>query len=185
MLKKLLMLIPSLALGLIMSTNLYAAQNVRAPLYTPHCFQEKIWITAGIDPILLSASHLSLNYVALPNMLISLRTCGVNNTLVKTVTLIGLFDGIDYTNDTGILMGWLYNKDCMQFSASAGLAYVYGGKKASFLNNGRRYSTIGIPLEIQAFWKTFDHLGIGIIGFGNLNSKRTFFGGVLALRVSF
>lgn len=167
--------------------NIYSDKVSALSINENQCkpYTENIWFTFGVEPILLSAGHMSLNYVATPNIIISARTAGVNDAALRTITLIGLIDGAEYTSDAGILCGLLYNGNLCQLSASAGLAYVEGRKNASFFNDKENFSTLGVPLELQAFWKPFDHFGLGVIGFGNINSKRSFAGAVLALRISF
>lgn len=42
---------------------------------------------------------------------------------------------------------------------------------------------LGVPLEAQLFWRFSTVVGLGLYGFGNLNSEAAFGGATLALQV--
>lgn len=49
---------------------------------------------------------------------------------------------------------------------------------------GPRPSTsIGIPMEVQLFWTPTSFLGLGLYGFGNLNTEKSFAGALLAVQL--
>jgi hypothetical protein len=75
--------------------------------------------------------------------------------------------------DIGVLYGRSYKTQRAMISASAGIAYV--GPPSDF-------GTVGIPLESQIFWTPTRYFGIGVYGFGNLNTKEPFGGALLGLQ---
>jgi hypothetical protein len=75
--------------------------------------------------------------------------------------------------DVGVLYGRSYKTQQAMISASAGVGYV--GPSPEF-------GTIGIPLESQIFWTPTRYFGIGVYGFGNLNTKESFGGALLSLQ---
>lgn len=83
------------------------------------------------------------------------------------------FDGRGTQNwDVGALYGRSYKTGIAMISGSAGVAYVGGSSDP----------TVGIPLESQIFWTPTRYFGIGIYGFGNLNTKNSFGGALLGLQ---
>lgn len=177
-----------LILSFITISSLFVSNySYAGSTYSYSSENERVWLTlgAGFAPPFHTAGHVSFNVPLCSCFVASLRSVGMCDHLLRAVTLIALVDGSEYASDAGILFGLLHNTDCVQLSASTGVAYVKGGKDSSFFNNAYQYSTIGIPFEVQAFWKPFDHIGIGIVGFANVNSKKSFAGATLSLRVSF
>ncbi len=85
------------------------------------------------------------------------------------------FDGGGTENwDVGALYGRSYKTQYAMISGSAGVAYVGPSEQAG---------TIGLPLETQIFWTPTQYFGIGIYGFGNINSKGSFGGALLGLQI--
>src|SRR5690349_12342863 len=66
---------------------------------------EKVWFTLGLDPFLFSAAQASVNFPTTEHSFFSIRTAGVNDQVLKHVTLIGLIDGARYSSDLGLLYG--------------------------------------------------------------------------------
>lgn len=85
------------------------------------------------------------------------------------------FDGGGTKNwDVGALYGRSYKTQFAMISGSAGVAYVGPSSSAG---------TVGLPLESQIFWTPTNFFGIGIYGFGNLNTKQSFGGALLGIQV--
>src|SRR5688572_14040869 len=83
------------------------------------------------------------------------------------------FDGGGTANwDVGALIGKSYKTGIAMISGSAGVAYVGGSSDP----------TVGLPLESQIFWTPTKYFGIGIYGFGNINTKESFGGALLGLQ---
>lgn len=76
--------------------------------------------------------------------------------------------------DVGALYGRSYKTQYAMISGSAGVAYVGPSSTAG---------TVGLPLESQIFWTPTRYFGIGVYGFGNINSKQSFAGALLGLQL--
>lgn len=75
--------------------------------------------------------------------------------------------------DVGALYGRSYKTQFAMISLGAGLGYV--GPSSD--------GTVGIPLESQIFWTPTEYFGIGVYGFGNLNTKDSFGGALLGIQI--
>ena len=76
--------------------------------------------------------------------------------------------------DAGVLYGRSYKTQHAMISLGAGVAYVGPSSSAG---------TVGLPLESQIFWTPTDYFGIGVYGFGNLNTKSSFGGALLGIQI--
>jgi hypothetical protein len=76
--------------------------------------------------------------------------------------------------DAGALYGRSYKTQHAMISGSAGVGYVGPSSKVG---------KVGIPLESQIFWTPTHYFGIGIYGFGNLNTKQSFGGALLGIQL--
>ncbi len=61
-------------------------------------------------------------------------------------------------------------------SIAGGIAHMSGNT-----NNGIRMATFGFPIEAQVFTTPLPFFGIGLYGFGNLNSRMSYFSVLLCL----
>jgi hypothetical protein len=75
--------------------------------------------------------------------------------------------------DVAALYGRSYKTQHAMISGSLGLAYVGPSSEG----------TVGLPLESQIFWTPTQYFGIGIYGFGNINTKNTFGGALLGIQL--
>ncbi len=80
--------------------------------------------------------------------------------------------------DIGLLYGRATSTRSFQFSLAAGLSLVKGeqGVRVSEGISVEEFSTIGIPIELQANWELTNFIGLGITGFANLNPAQSFAG---------
>jgi len=94
--------------------------------------------------------------------------------------------------DAGVLLGRVFSNKFGTFSIAAGLSYVGGVKKGTYIANDETWggyypmkhrSTLGIPLESRLVHHLSDNVGIGITTFGNLNLDKPFFGASLSLQL--
>ena len=76
--------------------------------------------------------------------------------------------------DVAALYGRSYKTTSAMISLGAGLGYVGPSSSAG---------TIGLPLESQIFWTPTEYFGIGVYGFGNLNTKNSFGGALLGIQI--
>ncbi|MDI6767679.1 MAG: hypothetical protein QME52_12730 [Bacteroidota bacterium] len=67
--------------------------------------------------------------------------------------------------------------------ATYGAASVSGGISIMSESPNTSFTTVGIPLEAQLIWTPISVFGIGFKGFANVNSKKSFGGGLLCLQI--
>jgi hypothetical protein len=116
---------------------------------------------------------LSLSYCKGSN-LFSIRW--VENTEFK-LDLWGYSGPPDEVWDVGVLYGRVAK-------ASYGLASISGGIGLVGMSHNEILSyRMGIPIEGQLFWTPISILGIGISGFVNINSEKSFLGALLCLQI--
>ncbi len=90
--------------------------------------------------------------------------------------------------DVGVLYGAIAKAKYGYAAVSAGLGWVqykeaYGQHTGLFQREHiRTINTVGLPVELQLFVTPTPYVGIGIIGFSNVNSVKTVSGAVLALQ---
>ncbi|VVC75520.1 hypothetical protein AQUSIP_08100 [Aquicella siphonis] len=99
-----------------------------------------------------------------------------------------LFDGSRFT-DAGLMYGLIAKGKYAYISGSAGLGFAqYDHHKGGLFVPDRHVkttNTIGIPLELKLFLIPTPYVGIGVIGFGNLNTARSIAGVALGLQVGY
>ncbi len=92
--------------------------------------------------------------------------------------------------DAGFLYGVTAATPNIRAVISAGIGLTGGARQgemtASYLMLGRSFErltfyTVGLPVEAQLFWDISSSINIGIYGFANLNSQKSFFGGMICL----
>ena len=109
---------------------------------------------------------------------------GGNLISVRTAVAAELFD--DGFNDYALLYGRSLVPRYKRYhiSAGTGIALVEGCTGDGFLGGCDRAKTvIGLPLELQAFWRPGRWLGLGLYGFANLNQTRSFAGATLGFQL--
>ena len=109
---------------------------------------------------------------------------GANLLSGRAAVTAGPFD--DGFNDYALLYGRATRPSRSRYhvSGAAGLAIVEGCQRSGGLSNCRdERSVLGLPIEIQAYWRPGRLVGIGLYGFANLNQTRSFAGITLGLQV--
>lgn len=94
-------------------------------------------------------------------------------------------------SDFGVLYGRMAKVSFGFVSISGGISYVFGEQLGAYkgISNytfnyeTKTYSTIGIPFESQIFWTPRPNIGFGIYGFANINSERSFYGGLFCIQL--
>lgn len=126
------------------------------------------------------AGELSLNFPTAENQLLTLRGISASGDIICS-------NGCARYKEVGLLYGVMSKAKYGYLSASAGLSYVQAGYSGGtdiwgihFQDTSR--STIGIPGEVQAFFTPFPYVGIGIVGFGNLNTVAPVYGAALEVQ---
>ena len=94
--------------------------------------------------------------------------------------------------DVGALYGRFAKASYGFASVSGGVSYVGGVRRGRLLSSSGWFSekyekltfnTVGIPIEGQLFWTPTSFFGIGICGFANMNPEKSFFGGLLCIKI--
>lgn len=102
---------------------------------------------------------------------------GIVNTEIQ-IDIFGTSGPPESIGDIGVLYGAVARAPHALASISAGAGIVMwsdGGHSRT-----RRF---GVPIECQLFWKPSAYAGLGIYGFANLNSERSFAGALLCLQM--
>jgi len=108
---------------------------------------------------------------------------GASLVSIRTAATAGLFD--DGFGDYALLYGRATRPagERYQVSAAAGLGLV-DGCRGGGLGGCRDVSTaVGLPIEVQAFWRPGSLIGLGLYGFANFNRIQSFAGLTLGLQV--
>ena len=109
---------------------------------------------------------------------------GANLISLRATATAGLFD--DGFNDYAVLYGRATRPVGKRFHASGslGVGLVDGCRTNGFLGGCRDISTVvGLPLELQAFWRPGSLVGLGLYGFANFNAAQSFAGLTLGLQL--
>ena len=109
---------------------------------------------------------------------------GANLVSLRATATAGLFDDGFY--DYAVLYGRATRPAGKRFhtSGSLGVALVEGCRSNGFLGGCHDISTVvGLPLELQAFWRPGSLVGLGLYGFANFNAVRSFAGLTLGLQL--
>ena len=94
--------------------------------------------------------------------------------------------------DISMLYGRSWKSKSAMVSISGGLGLVGGVRRGDYICSDGwfsskyqkcPFSTIGLPLDVQLIWMPFRFLGLGIQGFANLNSEKSFHGLVANLQI--
>jgi hypothetical protein len=117
---------------------------------------------------------ISLSYQT-GSSLFSIR--GVENEEFK-LDLFGYSGPPEKVWDIGVLYGRVAK-------ASWGLASISGGVGIVGASDDEGITSyrLGIPVESQLFWTPISTMGIGIYGFANLNSKKSFIGALACVQI--
>jgi len=136
------------------------------------------------------AGEVSANLRVYKHFLIVARSSGVtDNTNAFTKSFACIYSGgtrcrIDNDNvgDLAGLIGYMWQGSSGYSAFSAGVGYVSGQQEH---DNDRldHFHTVGFPVELQTFWTPTGHFGLGLIAFGDLNSKHSFGGIVFAVQI--
>lgn len=92
-------------------------------------------------------------------------------------------------NDYGLLYNRAFGSSLIHVSAGVGLSIVSGSiDKEGFTlfsesEDEKIGPTIGLPLDIQLFWRPLSFIGLGIYGFGNLNPEESYAGFTICLQL--
>ena len=93
--------------------------------------------------------------------------------------------------DMALLYGRTILGSNISTAISAGIGYVRVVRRGKFLKGmffisyyeEIRDHSIGLPVEVQVFWRTFPVFGLGVYAFINVNKENSFVGGMFCLRI--
>jgi hypothetical protein len=134
-----------------------------------------VWGSYGIGMGNVLAGSLDLNFQK-GNLLFSVRRAG--QVALESV-LLGTGDTME-SEEFGFLVGIADGSKHHLFTIATGIARVKMVQRESILFvpviDTQKSTIIGVPFEIQAVWKATGSLGLGLNGFANFNSQRTYGG---------
>jgi len=89
--------------------------------------------------------------------------------------------------EIAVLYGYPYRTHNMTIGFLAGIGYLNGIERGTHIQN-RLYESIEIsqlslPLEIYFKIEPLKYFSLGVTGFGNINTKRSFFGAMIELSI--
>lgn len=111
---------------------------------------------------------------------------------VSEFQMLGQQHPAEYVSDLGILGGFLARGQNGRASLSAGVAFVAGVRRGTYIRGDGelfgdsyydeiQYERIGLAIAAEAVWTPSKSFGLGIEMFGNANTKRSFGGAVLSV----
>jgi hypothetical protein len=109
---------------------------------------------------------------------------GANLISFRVASTAGLFE--DGFTDYGLLYGRATQgaEERHLLAGALGVALVDGCEGGGIFSDCRDVSAvIGLPLELQAFWRPGKVVGLGIYGFANFNQSQSFAGLTVSLQV--
>lgn len=134
-----------------------------------------------------AAGEISLNFATTNDQLLTLRYFSSTDEF-NTYPFVGTGVGDGRLQEGAVLYGLMAKGQYGYISGSAGLSVVntgYAGGTDSFGVTFKQVSqtTVGLPLEVQAFFTPFKYLGIGLVGLGDINSHAPVVSGLIELQV--
>lgn len=162
-------------------------------LQAPWWFNLGLGIGAGSQSNNGLAGDVSLNYAVTQNQFVSFRAVGVNNTagisgshmgVALSGNLLHVNDMVGGIGDLGPMYGVRSVQSWGYYGASAGVAMATGRRSPTGSQNvGNDFTTVGLPLEAEAFYDINNHLAFGLIGFADVNPQASFVGITLAVEL--
>ncbi len=133
-----------------------------------------------------AAGEVSLNFATTSNQLLTIRYFASNDEYRSFPFGTDVGDG--RLQEGGVLYGLMSKGQYGYISGSTGLAVVntgYAGGTDGWGVTFNRVSqtTVGLPLEVQAFFTPFKYLGIGLVGLADINSHAPVAAGLVELQV--
>lgn len=89
--------------------------------------------------------------------------------------------------EIAMLYSYPYRTHNMTIGFLAGIGYINGIERGTLIQNklyeSIKISQLSIPIEAYFKIEPFKYVSLGITGFGNINSKKSFLGGMLEISV--
>ena len=164
-------------LGLVVAFMIFLFDLSYAQLDNSSVKKKYYWVNFGAGSGTISEDAFALSANATYQFgknLLTLRAAGTGELFGKSI------------GDNGLLYGLALEQKRVFISVGAGIAFVEGSISHGLFSTREPEKigpTIGIPLEIQLFWRPARFLGIGLYGFANLNPEESFAGVSLSLQL--
>jgi hypothetical protein len=142
-------------------------------IYAQSNNQNFYWIDFGIGAGSVGEDGTSVNLNAtyqFSKNLLTVRIIGCGEIFGKSL------------DDYSILYGRVVTSSTILTSFGGGLGIVKG-YHGLFSEEGKTKAIIGFPLEAQLFWRPLRFLGLGLYGFANINSEKSYYGCTFSLQI--
>lgn len=108
---------------------------------------------------------------------------GGNLLSLRASATAGLFD--DGFGDYALMYGRATSPTGKRYHASAalGLGIVHGCRGGGLGGCRDVSNAVGLPIEVQLFWRPGSRMGLGLYGFANFNDEQSFGGLTLSLQL--
>ena len=108
---------------------------------------------------------------------------GGNLLSLRASVTAGVFD--DGVGDYALLYGRATSPTAQHYHASValGLGIVHGCRGGGLGGCQDLPNTVGVPIELQLFWRPGSLIGLGLYGFANFNDEQSFGGLTLGLQL--
>lgn len=166
----------------------------------PEAYHSNIWFNVAMGAGAGSsggsgwAGELSGNLRFKKHWLLTLRSAGIadNSGKVAKGVFCGMTGNISCSEQSGSvgdiagLIGYIFYGEWGYTSAALGVSAVTLNRTIGDDNDLRVSSTrtVGFPVETQSFWTPTGYLGLGLILFADANTRRSFAGAAISLRIS-
>ncbi|MBA4159794.1 MAG: hypothetical protein H0X65_20345 [Gemmatimonadetes bacterium] len=141
---------------------------------------QSFWINAGVGVGTLDLAAAASASYQFGSSLLSVRTAATGE--------FELLGPADELWDVGLLYGRATPPGTFHAALGAGVALVRGtlrggGGFGPPEREERIPTTVGLPVELQLFWRPTTILGLGIYGFANANREQSFAGAALSVQL--
>lgn len=128
------------------------------------------WFNLGIGAASRGfAGNMSLN-ASFKQLLITMHYCGDGEILGEQF------------EDYGLLVGAVHQSGSIRYSGAAGVAIVRGKESGIFGMRRDHASVIGLPFEIQCFYRPWSYLGIGMCLFAVASIYPAMYGATVSVQ---
>jgi hypothetical protein len=141
---------------------------------------QSFWINAGVGVGTVDLAAAASASYQFGSSLLSVRTAATGE--------FELLGPADELWDVGLLYGRATPPGTFHAALGAGVAVVRGtlrggGGFGPPEREERIPTTVGLPVELQLFWRPTTILGLGIYGFANANREQSFAGAALSVQL--
>lgn len=143
------------------------------------------WADAGVAKSYFGPTFYSNLTVSRNDDLLSLRYMSASEFRWATDDVLDHPDLEMY--EAGILYGREFRKKAMVFTIEGGIGYIHGIDRGSLIQGNEytkeKISNICIPIESRIRLELCRYFGIGVLFIGNVNAKKSFWGGGFDIQI--